>query len=279
MPITLNEVTFVYNPGTPMEVIALNNINLNFNEGIITGIIGPTGSGKSTLLMLLNGLLTPTRGNVVVDGLITSKKGNLKAIRQKVQLIFQYPEHQLFAETVFDELTFGPKNFGREITEEQAAELLRQVGLDESYLKRSPFELSGGEKRRLAIASVLGISPKYLILDEPAAALDPAGKETIYRLLLSLKKQGVTVIIVSHNMDEVAYLCDQIVVLDRGRIAAFGEKIEVFHKLMEKNIPGLSLPVYAQVIKLLQSRGHKVKMTISLEETVGEIVRVVRGND
>jgi len=278
MPITLNDVSFLYNPGTTLEVKALNRLNVNFKEGEITGIIGPTGSGKSTLLMLLNGLLKPTAGEVTVDNLSTTNKVNLKAIRQKVQLIFQYPEHQLFAETVWEELAFGPKNFGIEITEQKATLLLEQVGLSEQYLHSSPFELSGGEKRRLAIASVLGISPKYLVLDEPAAALDPLGKETIYNLLFSLKKQGVTVIIVSHNMDEVARLCDKILVLDRGNLIAFGDKNQVFLKLLEKNVQGLSLPVYAEVIKLLRERGFNVDPKFSLEETVAEILKVVQNN-
>jgi len=278
MPITLNDVSFLYNPGTTLEVKALNRLNVNFKEGEITGIIGPTGSGKSTLLMLLNGLLKPTAGEVTVDNLSTTNKVNLKAIRQKVQLIFQYPEHQLFAETVWEELAFGPKNFGIEITEQKATLLLEQVGLSEQYLHSSPFELSGGEKRRLAIASVLGISPKYLVLDEPAVALDPLGKETIYNLLFSLKKQGVTVIIVSHNMDEVARLCDKILVLDRGNLIAFGDKNQVFLKLLEKNVQGLSLPVYAEVIKLLRERGFNVDPKFSLEETVAEILKVVQNN-
>ncbi|GAV23851.1 ATP-binding cassette domain-containing protein [Carboxydothermus pertinax] len=278
MPIDLKNVSFIYNPGTPLEVYALNQIKVTLEEGLITGVIGPTGSGKSTLLMLLNGLLKPNRGEVTVDGISTTQKQELKAIRKKVQLIFQYPEYQLFAETVFEEIAFGPKNFGIEITEQKALELLEQVGLDKGCLYRSPFELSGGEKRRLAIASVLGISPKYLILDEPAAALDPLGKETIYRLLLSLKNQGVTVVIVSHNMDEVALLCDRILVLDRGNVVAYGEKTEVFLSLLERNVPGLNLPVYTQVLKHMQNRGIRVNPKFILEDTVQEILRVVRGN-
>lgn len=275
MSIILKNVSFNYNPGTALEVKALKQINLTIQEGEITGIIGPTGSGKSTLLMLLNGLLKPTSGEVLVDDLSTVHKGTLKSVRQKVQLIFQYPEYQLFAETVWEELAFGPQNFGIELTEQQAKSLLEQVGLGGQCLDSSPFELSGGEKRRLAIASVLGISPKYLVLDEPAAALDPHGKETIYNLLISLKQQGVTIIIVSHNMEEVARLCDKIVVLDSGRLITYGDKNTVFTELLQKNVPGLALPVYTEVIKLLKERGFKVSPKFSLEETVAEIMKVV----
>ncbi|HHY38785.1 MAG TPA: energy-coupling factor transporter ATPase, partial [Clostridia bacterium] len=232
MSIVVEGLYHTYNPHTPLEVSALEDINLKIEDGEFIGIIGPTGSGKSTLIQHFNGLLLPTKGRVVVDGIEVGKKGtNLREIRRRVGLVFQYPEHQLFEETVYKDVAFGPKNLG--LDDEEVAlrvrEAMRLVGLDESFLDRSPFELSGGQMRRVAMAGILAMNPGTLVLDEPTAGLDPRGRDAVLGYIKELHaKKGTTIILVSHNMGEIARLAERIYVMDRGRVVLTGSPREVF---------------------------------------------------
>jgi energy-coupling factor transport system ATP-binding protein len=252
---------------------------LEIQEGEFFGLIGQTGSGKSTLIQHLNGLLKPTRGSVEVDGQNLWERGtNLRAIRQKVGLVFQYPEHQLFEETVFADVAFGPRNMGlpEEEVKERVEEALAMVGLDGEIADRSPFELSGGQKRRVAIAGVLAMRPKYLILDEPTAGLDPMGRQEILGEISALQQQGVTVVLVSHNMEEVARLVSRLAVMHDGRLIAQGTPAEVFSKgeLLEE--VGLALPQIAQLMHRLRERGLDIPVDIyTVEEAREAILRVL----
>lgn len=224
MPIKINDLEYTYAQGTPFEHKALKGINLEIPEGKVTAIIGQTGSGKSTLVQHLNGLLKPTRGSVEIAGFTLTpdtKLKDAKKLRQKVGLVFQFPEYQLFEETVGKDIAFGPKNFGvsEEETEKRIREVLPLVGLDESYLERSPFELSGGQKRRVAIAGILVQDPDVLVLDEPAAGLDPQSATEMMTLFMNLNKQaGKTILLVSHDMEHVLKYCDEVVVLSDGQV-------------------------------------------------------------
>lgn len=224
MPIKINDLEYTYAQGTPFEHKALKGINLEIPEGKVTAIIGQTGSGKSTLVQHLNGLLKPTKGSVEIAGFTLTpdtKLKDAKKLRQKVGLVFQFPEYQLFEETVGKDIAFGPKNFGvsEEETEKRIRDVLPLVGLDESYLERSPFELSGGQKRRVAIAGILVQDPDVLVLDEPAAGLDPQSATEMMTLFMNLNKQaGKTILLVSHDMEHVLKYCDEVVVLSDGQV-------------------------------------------------------------
>ena len=266
MSIKFQEVSYTYSPRSPFEFKALNNISLNLEMNKITAIIGHTGSGKSTLVQQLNALLIPTSGTLeVCDFIITpdkKKNKNLKALRKRVGLVFQFPEYQLFEETIAKDIAFGPKNFG--VSEEEINETVKkvivQVGLDESYLERSPLELSGGQKRRVAIAGILAMNPDVLVLDEPTAGLDPTGAKAMLDLFVELNKQGKTIIIVTHEMDYVLEYCDLCVVLNKGDIVYEGTPINLFinDEIMEK--VGIEPPLSIEFAKELIKNGLNINL-------------------
>lgn len=284
MSIKIKELTHIYNLGSPFEVKALDNINLDIYEGEFIGLIGHTGSGKSTLIQHLNGLLKPTSGSIEVDGIdITQKNVNLKAVRQKVGLVFQYPEHQLFEETVYKDVAFGPKNLG--LTDEEidrrVKEAVSLVGLDfDSVKDRSPFELSGGQRRRVAIAGVLAMQPKVLILDEPTAGLDPRGRDEILGQISALHRSNkMTIILVSHSMEDIARLVDRIIVMHKGKVAMSGNPREVFKRANELEALGLGVPQITYFMKELRKKGRNVsEIVLTVDEAKEEILRSLRGN-
>lgn len=285
MSISLENVTHLYSEGTPLQVSALDDVSLEILPGEFLGIIGQTGSGKSTLVQHINGLLKPNRGKVYLEGQdITLKGVNLRLIRQRVGMIFQYPEQQLFEETVFDDVAFGPRNMGLE--EEEVAlrveDSLNLVGLEFSSLKdRSPFQISGGQRRRVAIAGVLAMKPDYLILDEPTANLDPRGRDEILTLLANLNRQEkVTIILVSHSMEEIARVVDRLVVIHQGKIITTGPLARVFTQEEELERIGLSLPQITSLMHGLKKASKQVTTEIfTPEQAVKEIISVIRGKN
>ena len=262
MPIRIEQLSHTYMPGSQLAYPALGDVSLTIQDGEFLGIIGHTGSGKSTLIQHLNGLLLPTAGSVLVDGLDTREKKLRKQIRSLVGMVFQYPEYQLFEETVARDVAFGPKNMG--LTEEEIAprvqEALRLVGLSpEEFSEKSPFELSGGEKRRAALAGILAMRPKYLVLDEPMAGLDPRGRQEILTLIESLRSEyGTGIVMVSHSMDDVAMYADRIAVLDKGSLFMVGTPEDVFSHSAELLDMGLNLPQATQLVRALRERGIEV---------------------
>ncbi|GFN36901.1 energy-coupling factor transporter ATPase [Tepidimicrobium xylanilyticum] len=280
MLIKLENVSYVYNPNTPFERKALDNVNISINEGDFVGLIGHTGSGKSTLVQHLNGLLKPTSGKVIVDGVDITKETNLKDIRQKVGLVFQYPEHQLFEETIYKDIAFGPKNLGlkEEEIEERVIRAMELVGLDYESLKdRSPFELSGGQKRRVAIAGVLAMNPKVLILDEPTAGLDPRGRDEILGRLEILHQEGITIILVSHSMEDIARLVNRIIVMHKGKIAMEGETREIFKQADKLTELSLGIPQVTSFMREYKNRGNQVKdIVLTVKEAKEEIINYLR---
>ncbi len=276
-PIELQNVSYYYSAGTPIQVAALKNINLKIAEGELVGIIGHTGSGKSTLISHFNGLLKPAEGRVIIDGEDLSKdKETLKSARFKVGLCFQYPEAQLFEETVAKDIAFGPGNMklpAAEIAErvKKAAEF---VGLKPELLSKSPFDLSGGEKRRAAIAGVMAMEPKVLVLDEPAAGLDPGGKDEILSLITEYKKRtGCTVVLVSHSMEDIARVADRVIVMNSGTIAMDGTVAEVFSRSTELKAMGLNVPEVTRVFISLNKLGYDVPTDVYSVEKGAEILR------
>ena len=257
--ITLENISYVYSPGTPFEVRALDAIHLNIRANAITGLIGHTGSGKSTLVQMLNGLTKPTSGRVLLDGQdIWEKPKEIRQVRFRVGLVMQYPEYQLFDETVRADIGFGPKNMGLSAAEiaERVAEAAALTELDEALLDHSPFDLSGGQKRKVAIAGVMAMRPEVLVLDEPAAGLDPRGRDTVLRMLRDYqRKTGATVIIVSHSMEDMARFCDDIVVLAHGRLVMQGSGREVFSRAEELAAVGLNIPEISRMCLMLRERG------------------------
>lgn len=283
MSIRLEQVSYSYQEGTPMVKVALTDINLEIEAGEFVGLIGPTGSGKSTLVQHFNGLILPTSGQVYVDGVdLTNKGTQLRMIRQKVGMVFQYPEHQLFGETILEDVGFGPKNGG--LSEEEiivrVKEALAYVGMDYEALKdRSPFELSGGQKRRVAIAGVLAMEPSVLILDEPTAGLDPEGREEILSVVKQLhEEKGITVVLVTHSMEDVARLVERIVVMERGTIALDGSPSEVFAQATRLQEMGLGVPQVTELMHELKAQGLEVNTDIfRIEEAEEEIIKVLGG--
>lgn len=284
MPLELKNVSYIYQPNTPNESTALNNVSLTINDGEFIGIIGHTGSGKSTLVQLLCGLLAPTSGQVFIDGVDINAKDTPKTERKKhrlqVGMVFQYPEHQLFEETVISDIAFGPKNLG--FAEKEARALaksaMKTVGLSADLAKSSPFDLSGGQKRRVAIAGVLAMNPKYLILDEPTAGLDPQGREEILAEVQSLRqKLGITVILVSHSMDDVARFADRLLVLNDSQLYMQGTSQEIFARAEEMRALGLDIPVVTAILKRLAQEGWDIDTSIvDLDQARAEITRAWR---
>ena len=263
MDITIKELEHSYSKGTPFERKALSNINLSIPSGTFQTIIGHTGSGKSTLIQHLNGLLKPTRGSIQIGEFLIQagvKEKRLKALRKHVGIVFQYPEHQLFEETIEKDIIFGPLNFGvsDEEAKKRAARLIQQVGLDESYLSRSPFDLSGGQMRRVAIAGVLAMKPSILILDEPTAGLDPRGRREIMDLFYRLnEEEGLTTILVTHSMEDAARFSDDILIMEKGGIALQGGAETIFSNPDALKNLSLDVPETVQFIHRLEERFTK----------------------
>jgi len=284
MTIKIEGLTYIYNENTPFEKKALDDINFQIDDGEFIGLIGHTGSGKSTLIQHLNGLLKPNFGKIEIDGVdITAKNMNLKSIRQKVGLVFQYPEHQLFEETIYKDIAFGPQNLGlaQDEVDQRVREAMELVGLDfEANKDRSPFELSGGQKRRVAIAGVLAMKPKVLILDEPTAGLDPRGRDDILNQLQSLyEKNNMTIILVSHSMEDIARLVNRIIVMHRGKIAIMGTPREVFKQADMLESLGLGVPQITYFMKAFKEKGHDVKEDVlTVDEAKEELLNYLRRN-
>lgn len=282
MSIIAANLTHIYSPDTPWTAKALDDVSLEIQDGEIIGLIGHTGSGKSTLIQHFNGLLKPTAGSVQVQGIKVEKGVNLRGLRQKVGLVFQYPEHQLFEETVAIDVAFGLKKAGLPSAEipERVEYALRAVGIDyETYKDRSPFELSGGQMRRVAIAGVLAMEPEVLILDEPTAGLDPQSRNDLLEHLRRIQQErGITLIIVSHSMDEVAAMVNRIIVMDKGRIYAQGRPGEIFRNGQELRRIGLDVPPLTQLMLALRERGQDLPADIlNLEEARAAIGKWRKG--
>lgn len=257
--IRTEDLTYIYGEGTPFRKVAIDNINIDIDEGEIVGVIGHTGSGKSTLMQHLNGLLKPTSGKVFIDGEeLFADKSRLKEIRFKVGLVFQYPEYQLFEETVYKDIAFGPKNMGLDEAEvdRRVRETARLVGLREELLAKSPFELSGGQKRRVAIAGVMAMEPKVLILDEPTAGLDPRGRDRILGLIKEYHaEKGTTVLLVSHSMEDVARTVSKILVMSDAKVFMYADRSSVFARADELTSMGLTVPQVTRVFDRLRAMG------------------------
>lgn len=257
--IKTENLSYVYGEGTPFRKVAVDNVNIEIQEGEFVGVIGHTGSGKSTLIQHFNGLLKPTSGKIFIDGEeLWQDKARLRPIRFKVGLVFQYPEYQLFEETIYKDIAFGPRNMGLNEIEidRRVRETARMVGISESMLDKSPFELSGGQKRRVAIAGVMAMEPKVLILDEPASGLDPKGREQILGLIKDYHKlTGNTVLLVSHSMEDVAKHASKILVMNDAKVFCYDKPVSVFHRAQELEQMGLAVPQITRVFNRLKSMG------------------------
>lgn len=272
MGIALENVSFTYQEGTPLASAALLDVSLTIEDGSYTALIGHTGSGKSTILQLLNGLLVPSQGSVrVFDTLITStsKNKDIRQIRKQVGLVFQFAENQIFEETVLKDVAFGPQNFG--VSEEDAEQIAREklalVGIDESLFDRSPFELSGGQMRRVAIAGILAMEPAILVLDEPTAGLDPLGRKELMNLFKKLHQSGMTIVLVTHLMDDVAEYANQVYVMEKGRLVKGGKPSDVFQDVVFMEEVQLGVPKITAFCKRLVDRGVAFKrLPIKIEE-------------
>lgn len=277
MPIQVKNLTHIYSEGMPYQAVALEDISFEIDDGSFVGIIGHTGSGKSTLIQHLNGLLKPKSGSIIVDGVdITDPSVSLRDIRKTIGLVFQYPEYQLFEETVEKDVAFGPQNLGlpEEVVSERVKEALKLVGLSyEKIGKRSPFDLSGGQKRRVAIAGVIAMKPKVLILDEPTAGLDPKAHKDILRLIRNVQREEkITIILVSHNMGDIAALSEKVLVMHKGRLVMEGTPREVFTRAEQLMSIGLQLPPALQFTEALRQRGIELSgMPLTIDEVEREI--------
>ncbi len=261
--IRTENLTYTYSQGTPFEKTAVKDVNIEIEEGELVGIIGHTGSGKSTLIQHLNGLIKPTSGKIFIDGVdIHDKDVKLRDVRFKVGLVFQYPEYQIFEETVYKDIAFGPTNMGLDEGEidKRVRETAKLVGIDDSLLNKSPFELSGGQKRRVAIAGVMAMRPKVLILDEPTAGLDPRGREMILGQIKHYHEEtGSTVLLVSHSMEDVARFAQKILVMNKGEVFCYDTPPAVFARADEIAAIGLSVPQITKVFSMLRSRGIDIR--------------------
>lgn len=277
--LSVRGLTHIYGQGTSSEAVALNNCSFDIEKGELVGIIGHTGSGKSTLIQHFNGLLKPTHGQVLLNGKdINENKQTTVESRFKVGLCFQYPEYQLFEETVGRDIAFGPKNMklDEEEINRRVLKCIRYVGLDESYLEKSPFDLSGGEKRRVAIAGVMAMEPEVLVLDEPTAGLDPHGRDTVFGLIKDYQEMtGSTVIIVSHSMEDVARIATKALVMNKGEVAMYGTIDEVYSRADELVTIGLNVPQITRVFMQLKKDGFPISGNIyTVEQGVQEIIRL-----
>ena len=281
MSIKINHLTHIYNEGTTFEKVALNDVNIEIKTGEFIGLIGHTGSGKSTLIQHLNGIIYPTHGEILLDDEnIHKDKAKLKEVRRRIGLAFQYPEYQLFEMTVYKDVAFGPTNLGwsKEKIHESVIAALDIVGISPEIYEKSPFELSGGQKRRVAIAGVLAMNPEVLILDEPTAGLDPKGRDEILAAIRKLhEERGITVILVSHSMEDVAKLVDRIIVMHRGQVAMTGTPREIFAHPMELEQMGLAAPQVSYVFAQLKAKGYDVPTDVyTVEEAKEALLRLVK---
>lgn len=283
MIIELKDLSHIYNMNQINELYALKDINLTISSDNFTGIIGHTGSGKSTLVQHLNGLLKPNKGKVIVNGVdINEKSDNAKKEKQKIGLVFQYPEHQLFEETIFQDIAFGPKNQGLQGDElkNRVEESMLNVGLDLDMKEKSPFEVSGGQRRRVAIAGVIAMKPEILILDEPTAGLDPKGRDEILSYIKCLHEKGVGIIFISHSMEDTARLCDEIIVMDKGQLIKKAEPREIFSNQEKLTSLGLDLPQITQFMIELSKKYPEIRTDIlDVDEAREEINRVIGGGN
>ena len=281
MSIKIENLTHIYMPKTPFEKKALDNINLTIEDGEFLALIGHTGSGKSTLIQHLNGLLEASSGNILVDNIdITNKETKLTDIRKKIGLVFQYPEYQLFEETIEKDIAFGPNNLGlsSEEVSNRVKKSMEMVGLDyEAYRNVSPFDLSGGQKRRVAIAGVIAMEPKVLILDEPTAGLDPKGRDDILEQIKILHQEyKMTIVLVSHSMEDVANLAERIVVMNKGKISLLGKPAEVFKNIDILESIGLAVPQVTYLMKALREKGFEVSDNIfTIEQGKDELLKIL----
>ena len=276
MSIKLSNIYHTYSKGTPFERLALNNVSLEIAKGEIVAIIGHTGSGKSTLVQHLNGLLKPDQGQATIDDIdITAKGAQAKAARQQVGMVFQYPEHQLFAETVFEDIAFGPRNKGveEEAVAKQVREAMEFVGLDyDTFAQRSPFQLSGGQMRRVAIAGVVAMNPDYLVLDEPSAGLDPRSRNAVFKEIMSLhKSRGIAIVLVTHSMEEAVKYADRLLVINAGRVLFDGTPAEIFKEHAAELVEvGVDVPQVYKLADLLRQSG------VALPENIKDDVSLVK---
>lgn len=276
------ELTHIYSPGTPFEMTAVENVSIEIRKGEILGIIGHTGSGKSTLIQHLNALVKPSSGRVLLEGRdINESKDSVRDARAKVGLVFQYPEYQLFEETVYKDIAFGPKNMkhSEDEIDGRVRRAARFVGVEEELLDRSPFDLSGGQKRRVAIAGVIAMMPEVLVLDEPMAGLDPQGREEIMKNILAYHDEtGAAIVIVTHSMDEAASYADRMIVLNHGRVAMEGTPEEVFSRGEELRGMGLATPVMTDVADKLRKLGVELPASVyTVEQMVSALTALERG--
>jgi len=284
MSIKIENVTHIYMPKSPFEKVALDNVSLDIRDGEFVALIGHTGSGKSTLIQHFNGLLEATSGKIIIDGIdITDKKAKLTNIRKKVGLVFQYPEYQIFEETIAKDIEFGPRNLGLSDEEihNRVIEAMDMVGLDyETYKDKSPFDLSGGQKRRVAIAGVIAMKPTTLILDEPTAGLDPKGRDDILDQISKLHKaHNMTIVIVSHSMEDVAKIAERIIVMNDGKVALQGTPAEVFKEVDMLEKIGLGVPQVTYLVRELRKKGFDLSDNIfTIEEAKKEIISILKVN-
>ncbi len=282
--ISLKNVSHTYSSGTPLSVSAIKDINIDIEKGELVGIIGHTGSGKSTLVQHLNGLLKPTQGNVFIDGEdIWADKKKIRSVRFKVGLCFQYPEYQLFEETVYKDIAFGPKNMGmsKDEIDYNVLRAAEYVGLKKELLDKSPFDLSGGEKRRAAIAGVMAMNPKILILDEPTAGLDPKGRQEILNMVVDYKKKtGSTVLLVSHSMEDVAGVATKILVMNKSSIAMYDTVENVFSRSAQLEDMGLNVPQITRIFMALKSNGVDIDDDVyTVKEGCRRLVSLLKGGN
>jgi energy-coupling factor transport system ATP-binding protein len=280
MIIELKDVNYIYDKDSTLSAVALSDINLQIREGVLYALIGHTGSGKSTLIQHMNGLIRPSSGEVLYKGVsVWDRQTDMRALRSKVGLVFQYPEHQLFETTVYEDVAFGPKNLklDKEEIDSRVREALTLTGVDESLWQYSPFELSGGQKRRVAIAGVLAMKPELLILDEPTAGLDPGGRNDILGVLKNLhEKEDITMILVSHSMEDVADYVDRIIVMNKGQVFLDGEPKNVFTHYRELENIGLAAPQVTYVMQELKKSGFPVNTdATTITEAADEIMRIM----
>ncbi len=283
MSIVLDRITYIYGEGTPYEKTALRDISLTIEDGEFVGIIGHTGSGKSTLVQHLNGLLKPTQGMVRINGVdISQRNEQARLIRHKVGMVFQYAEHQLFEETISEDIAFGPKNLGLspEEVDQRVRSAMKFVGLPyNEFAERSPFQLSGGQMRRVAIAGTIALEPDFLVLDEPSAGLDPFGREEIFSQIMRLhREEKKTVILVSHNMEDISRMANRVIVMHRGKVLLDGKPMDIFlNHRDELAIAGVDVPPVSELIEYLRNKGLKASpYVLTVEDAVASILEAVR---